>query len=231
MGLLIILHLISKLLSKLFAKSEYETSIFTYTLTIPNFGYTGYALCQAIFGEAALLDMMIFTLPMSIYTGSIGYNMLTKQIGSKFSWKRIFTPSIIGILLGCIVGISGISLPTVITNVTGKAGNCMSPVSMLLTGIAISEFNIKDLLTEKRAYIISAIRLMGIPLLVFGLFKLFGLNSMIVTAVLIYAMPCGMNTIVYPKLVGEDCRVGASMTLISTVLSLLTIPLVLQYLV
>lgn len=228
--LLVIMHLLSMLLAKLFARTEYEKSIFGYTFTIPNYGYTGYALCQGIFGELALLDMMMFTLPMAVYTGSVGYNMLTKRTGGKFRWSKIFTPVVIGILLGCVVGITGLKLPTVITDVTGKAGACMAPVSMLLTGIAISEFDLKGLLTEKRAYLVSAIRLLGIPVLIWGALKLFGLGGMAATAVLVYAMPCGMNTIVYPKLIGEDCRIGASMTLISTVLSLITIPMCLQFL-
>ena len=48
--------------------------------------------------------------------------------------------------------------------------------------------------------------------------------------VLLYAMPCGLNTIVFPKMVGEDCRPGASMAMISTVACLLTIPLCMQIL-
>jgi len=46
----------------------------------------------------------------------------------------------------------------------------------------------------------------------------------------IYCMPCGMNTIIYPKMVGEDCRMGASLVLISSVACVLTIPLCLYFL-
>ena len=44
-------------------------------------------------------------------------------------------------------------------------------------------------------------------------------------AVITYCMPCGMNTIVFPKMVGEDCKIGASMVLISTLAALVTVPL------
>jgi predicted permease len=47
----------------------------------------------------------------------------------------------------------------------------------------------------------------------------------------LYAMPCGMNTIVYPKLVEKDCRLGAATVLVSTVLSLITIPLCIYLLI
>ena len=44
-------------------------------------------------------------------------------------------------------------------------------------------------------------------------------------AVLMYAMPCGLNTIVFPKLVGEDCSTGATLALMSNLLAVITIPL------
>ena len=225
LAILLGLCLLARPFSKKFSKEKYEQTIFEYSLIIPNFGYIGYALCQGIFGDLALLNMMVFALPLSVYISVIGFNMLTKQTGEKFSWKLVFTPSMIGILLGCAVGISGVRLPSVVTEVTSKAAACTAPSSMLLTGIALSEFDLKVLLTDKRSYILSALRLLGIPMLLFAVLKLLGLDSAILPAVMIYAMPCGMNTIIYPKLIGEDCRIGASLTLISTVLALLTIPL------
>lgn len=229
-GFLVLLHFITPLIAKPFSKSHYEVSILRYTLTIPNYGYTGYALCAGLFGELALLDMMIFTLPMAMYTHSYGYNILTKQDTGKFGIKKLLNPVIIGVLLGCAVGLSGIQLPSVATTIIDKAGACTAPISMLLAGVTISEFDIKSLLTEKRAYIMSFLRLLGIPLVMFALLKLTGLSSFLTTTMLVFAMPCGMNTIVYPKLIGEDCKLGASMALISTVLSLITIPLCMTFL-
>ena len=40
-----------------------------------------------------------------------------------------------------------------------------------------------------------------------------------------YAMPCGLNTIVFPKLIGENCEIGAGLALVSNVLAIFTIPL------
>ncbi len=229
-GLLVLLHFITPLVAKPFSKTAYEVSILRYTLTIPNYGYTGYALCAGIFGELALLDMMIFTLPMALYTHSYGYNILTKQNTGKFHIKKLLNPVIIGVLLGSAIGLTGLQLPAVAYSIIDKAGSCTAPMSMLLAGVAISEFRIRELLTDKRSYIISLLRLVGFPVVMFLLVKLLGLNAYLATTLLVYAMPCGMNTIVYPKLIGEDCKPGAAMALISTVLSLVTIPLCLTFL-
>jgi hypothetical protein len=101
---------------------------------------------------------------------------------------------------------------------------------VLLTGMAISQFSIKELLCNRRVYIICAVRIVLMPVLVWALVKLCRLNFALMPAVLLYAMPCGMNTIVFPKLVEKDCRLGAGTVLVSTALSMLTIPLCLYFL-
>ena len=77
----------------------------------------------------------------------------------------------------------------------------------------------------KNNYIIAALRLLIIPCAIALCLKLLGMESMVLTALMMHAMPCGMNTIVFPRLVDEDCRAGASMTLISSLLAILTVPL------
>lgn len=156
--------------------------------------------------------------------------MLTAGQGKKPLWKLIFTPSLIGILVGCVVGIFGIPVPNVLYDVAQAGSNCVAPISMMLTGMAISQFSIKELLCNKKVYIICVVRLLAMPLLVWALVKLCGFTFALMPAVLLYAMPCGMNTIVYPKLVEKDCRLGAATVLISTLVSMLTIPLCLYFL-
>ena len=111
------------------------------------------------------------------------------------------------------------------TQVAQKGEVCMSPVAMLLSGIAVSEFRVKELLVNKKAYLVVALRLVALPVLAFLLVKGVRMDMALKSAVVIYSMPCGMNTIIYPKMVGEDCRMGASLVLISSVACVLTIPL------
>lgn len=228
-GLLLVFVLLSKLIGNKMTKHPYERVVLRYSLTVPNYGYMGCALCGSLFGSKALLDMMIFGLPLSVYISTSGYNMLTRNEG-KISLKRIMTPPMYGILLGCIVGLTGLKLPNVLTEVAQKGAACMSPVAMLLSGIAVSEFKFKELLVNKQAYIVVALRLLGLPLLAFALVKLIRMDMALMPAVLVYSMPCGMNTIIYPKMVGEDCRTGAGLVLISSVLCVITIPLCLYFL-
>lgn len=227
-GILLVLELLARLIAPRLSKDSYQRLVYRYSIMIPNFGYFGYALMQGLFGAEGLMDMMMFTLPMTIYTTTAGYMMLTNQPG-KLSAKKLLTPSIITMLLGCIVGITGLALPAVVDQVVEKSAACMAPISMLLAGMVIAQYNLKELLCDKRAYLISALRLLIIPALIFAVMKLAGLELGILTAIVTYCCPCGLNPIVYGKLAGQDCRSAASMTLISTVLALVTIPLCVHF--
>ncbi len=208
--------------SKLLTKDKYQQAIYRYSMVTPNYGYVGYALAGSIFGDGMLLNVMMFALPLSIYTYTIGFCMLTR---SKVSLKKLLSPANIALLAGALVGLLDIPMPDIATGLLSKASGCMGPISMLLTGMAISQFPIKELLSNWRVYVICAVRLLLAPALALLLVKLTTLSIALIPSVALYAMPCGMNAIVYPKLVEKDCRLGAATVLVSTALSIVTIPI------
>lgn len=217
-----LLVVLAKFGARLFSKEAYPQKIYRYALSIPNYGFMGFALTESLLGTAGLLNIMLFSLPISLYNYSGAFCMLTKK---KLTLKSLLHPVLIAIALGMIVGLTGIPVPNVIISIMDKSSACMGPVSMLLAGITISEFKFPALLKNKKNYIIVFLRLILIPGIL-GLLLL-PLNNPVLlqSAVLLYAMPCGLNTIVYPKLVDEDCEIGAGMALVSNVLACLTIPL------
>ncbi len=234
-AVLVIIVVLAKQLAKLFSKDKYERNVFQYTMTVPNFGYMGYVLAEAIlvpvYGPEALTNVMMLGLPISIYTNTEGYRMLTGTGG--LSFKKIFNPMFVATLIGCVWGYCGFEVPTVAQTVLNDASKCAGPVSMLLMGVVIAEQRLLSIIADFRIYITVAIRLFVIPGLVggafFGILPLFGFSPLSTSEIvryslMIFAMPCGLNTIVFPKLVGKDCRLGAGFALISVVASLVSIP-------
>ena len=229
MALLGALVLLSIPLARLLTKDEYEQRIYRYTFTVSNYAYVGYGLTEGVFGEAVLTDLILFCIPFAIYTYSFGYALLT---GGKKPWKRLINPVTVGIALGCVSGLSGIALPSVPQSVVSGASACFGPVSMLLTGLTLSTLRFKELFTDKVAYLVCAIRLIGIPGLILGL--CLGLRALGIlppavypAALIMAAMPTGLNTVVFPKMIGKDCTIGARLAFLSHLLSLATLPLML----
>lgn len=221
-SLLLFLVVFSLLIAKLLTKDKYEQKVYRYSLTLANYAYMGYALCESIFGESGLTDLILFCIPFAIYTYTFGYAMLT---GNGKTLKKLLNPMTGAIILGIVFGLTGLELPNVLTSVLSSSSACVAPLSMLLVGITLSAFRVRELVCDIKAYILVAIRLLVIPATVFGLCKLFSLDFVIMPAVMMSCMPCGLNTIVFPKLINEDCSTGAKLAMLSHLFSVATIPL------
>ena len=215
------LALIAIPVSRLLTKEPYARNVYHYSLTISNYGYIGYALAGGIFGDKVLMDVMMFAFPVCFYTYTIGYCMLS---GSKFSWKKLVNPVTLAMVLGAAVGLAGITMPNPVQSFLSKSAACMSPVSMLLMGLVISQYPLKELLRNRQNYVIIAMRLLVIPCTVVAVLRLLGLDMLELPCLMVLAMPSSMNTIVFAKLLGQDSKPGASMAFISSLLCCVTIP-------
>lgn len=227
-------------LSALFIKKPvYERGVYQYALAFANLGYMADPLVLAMFGEEVLGYYKLFCLPFTIVIYIWGISVLTpKDKAGVNPITRLLNAPIIAMLLGMLVGISGILpyFPTFITNTLDQLKACMGPLAMLLAGITIANYSFKKLWLNKRVYIATLLRLIVLPTLLVSI--LIGVRALLNTAFsmglgndFIYfaffatAMPLGMNTIVFPEAYGGDPEPGASMAIISSLFSILTIPL------
>lgn len=220
---IIFIFLFSSALSKILTKDTYQQSVFEYLLVCPSYTYIGYELCRSLYGDLALLDLIIFTIPLSVlYTYSIGY---CKILNKPVSCKYLLNPTIISIIAGSIIGITGAHLPDAATILIDRAASCTGPIGLLAAGAAMARYPVSKMLTDKVSYILVAFRLVLIPLAVIAVLTLLNMDFYVKSALLMYAMPTGTNTVVFPRLIGKECESSAASFLISHILCLFTIPL------
>ncbi|MBQ9783237.1 MAG: AEC family transporter [Clostridia bacterium] len=230
------------LICKACTKDKYTQKIYTYGLCFSNFGFMGNAVVAAIFPQY-FAQYILFTLPLwsLIYVWGVPTLLIggdEKKTTLKSRLKAFVNPMFICMIVGMIIGITGIStmdLPgevldgtrTTVLKVITVAGDCMSPVAMLLTGITLAGINLKGTLKKGSIYVVSVLRLIVFPLIAIGIFALVPCPEMLVICtVCSLAMPLGLNTIVVPSAYGKDTSTAAGMALISHLLSVLTIPVI-----
>ena len=213
-------------LAKLFAKDGFLRKIYTYSFAVANFSFMGNAVVLGVFGEEILFDYMIFTLPLNLYVYSIGTaSLIPNQKGGKISIKAFANPIFISLILGAVCGLCQVPLPKFITSAISSAGACMSPLAMLLTGFVIGGYSLKKLASDKKVYLASVIRLIILPAIFMLVLLALKTDSAINRAALCATeMPLGLNTVVFPAAYGGDTTPGASMALISHLISIITIP-------
>lgn len=239
-GLLIIIVAIalSYPLSRLFFKKldtdalKYQRNIYKYALTFGNYGFIGNFIVLGVWGEEMFFKYSMFTFFVSLFCTVWGlYILIPKESGNSLVAnlkKGLITPPTISLVLGMICGLLNLKqyFPEFVLSALVEAKSCMGPAAMVLAGIVIGGFKFKDMLLNRKVYIATFLRLIVIPSVFVLVLKLLGANSDLLTFTLVaFATPLGMNTIVYPAAYGGDTKTGASMTMISSVLAIITMPL------
>lgn len=223
------------LIARACTKDPFIRNIYTYGLAFSNFGFMGNAVVAALFPDI-FMEYLIFVLPFwaMIYTWGTPCLLIPVE-GGKNSWKnklRAFVnPMFIGMLIGIVLGLSGLKLPEFLNNATTTLGNCMSPIAMLLTGMTIAKIDLKKAFSTVSIYVVSFVRLIAIPAVFLVLVKLLPLHETLEYCIICnLAMPLGLSTIVIPAAYGKDSTAASSMALISHLLSCITIPIIFFFL-
>lgn len=230
--------LLSYPLSRLFVpktdtfEDSYRRNIYKYALTFGNYGFMGNYIILGILGEETLFQYMLFTLIISIFCNGWGmYVLIPRDKNANLAQhikKALLTPPILALIFGVIFGLLDFSrfIPEFLLNAFDSAGKCQGPVAMVLAGAVIGGYNLKELITNKKVYLVSLLRLVVIPGIIMLILEALGTHKDIMTLALItFATPLGLNTIVYPAAFGGETKTGASMAMISHTLSVITIPL------
>lgn len=218
-------------------KNKDERGIYEYAFAVANFGYMGDALILFLLGGEFLSFYKIFTLPgtIIIYIWGVG-RLVPNDSGSKL--KRIVNAPMVAVILGMIVGLSGLGnhLPVFVENTFNTLSACMGPMAMILAGFTVARFDFVKMIKEKRVYLATLFRLVIIPIVIIS--ALYGIkelsnaifntsldNSILYLTFFYVATPFGLNTIVFPEAYGGEAKTGASMALISSIFCIVTIPL------
>lgn len=213
-------------------ENAYQRNIYKYALTFGNYGFMGNFIVLGVWGNDFFYQYSLFVFLIGVLCSGWGlYILIPKEKNASVldNFKKgLITPPLIALIVGMLFGILNLTqfVPQFILDAFDSAGKCQGPVAMILAGFVIGGYDFKELLVNKKVYIVSFLRLIAIPGAIMIVLKLLGVNDEIRTLALIaFATPLGLNTIVYPAAYGGETKLGASMTMISHTLSVITIPL------
>ncbi|RGF38201.1 hypothetical protein DW063_03140 [Ruminococcus sp. AF43-11] len=214
--------------SRFLGKTEYLKKVYRYSISVSNFGFVGTAMVSGIYGAESmeLFDYLMFTLPLNLFTYSIGIAWLVPNGHGKFSMKNFVNPIFVSIFIGAILGLLPIPKFRLVTTIINSTAACMSPIAMILTGFVIGGYSFANLFGKWQTYVVAGIRLVFLPTVSVLILKLFNAPQEAVVATLCAnAMPLGLNTVIIPSAYGKSPDDGASIALVSQLTAVFTIPI------
>lgn len=195
-----------------------------------NPGFFGIPLVIAALGEGAVFYAAPFIALLNIGQWTYGVSRLNGQpvLQGLQPKKLIRAPFVIALLAGVALFASRLPLPEIISGGLRTVAGLNTPLAMFTVGIYLAQTDIPGMLKRKSLGLISAVRLLAIPLIALLLLWLLPerMQEMRTVLLICAACPVGSNVAVYAQLYGKDYPYAVETVVFSTVLSLASIPLI-----
>ncbi len=224
--------LLSKVVSRIMGLKGQERNVSEYVMVFSNVGYMGYPVIFAVLGDEGVFYAALYNLSFNLLVWTYGISLLQRgneneKIKTSLL-KSIFNPGLMAILIGYGLFLTGLKLPGFMFKTLDLIGGTTTPLSMMFIGFILTEVSLQEIFKNYKSLIISFIRLLVIPMGVYGVLILFGQSGyMLKIPVIISAMPAAANTAIFASRFGGDYRYASQLIFVSTLLSVGTIPVLL----
>lgn len=211
----------------MFIPAKYsERGVFSFMLVFSNLGFMGIPVTQAIFGTDAVFYTTLFMLPFNLLVFTIGILMLRPDMRMNFNPKLFVNPGIIASIIGMLFFFTGFTIPSPVYDVMDYLGSTTTPLAMVVTGALLAMMPLSNLFSDYRIYILSAFRLLIIPVIVYLVISPYATDPVIFAIpVLLAAMPAAANSVILAEEYNADSSLASKGVFITTLLSIVTIPL------
>jgi len=200
-------------------------TIMRYGTLIANSGFAGLPVIQGAYGAEGLFFASIYIIPNRIFMWTAGISMFQK--GKKTDWVRdvLLNPGIIAVFLGLARTLLQIPLPSFVDTAVSSMGQCTTSVSIILVGSILADVEWRSIF-QWDVFYACIVRLILLPVVSLVVLKLIGFDSLgTAISVILTGMPMGTTTAILAEKYGQDAGFGSSCVFLSTVLSLVTIPM------
>ena len=190
-----------------------------------NAGFMGLPLSLAIFGPTGLMYASVALLPIRLFMWSAGLSLYTSTTKKQVLKTLATHPCIIAVFVGFALMLSGLQLPAFLNDTIDSLGNCCTALSMVVIGAILSDVDPRTVLEPAVLYYV-VIRLIAIPAVLFGVLWLLKVDALVTGIIVILsAMPAGSTTAMLAQKYDQDPEFASKMVFLSTLASLVTLPL------
>ena len=207
-----------------------EKSILQYGTLVSNSGFAGLPVVSGAYGDEGLFLGSLFIIPTRILMWSAGISLFTKADAKQAVKKVMLNPGIIAVEVGLIRMILQIPLPHFVDSAVDNLGACTSPLAMALVGAILADVPLKTVFDPKSFYLV-AVRQFLLPGICLVALRLLGMDPLTIgVSVVITGMPSGSTTAILAQKYGADAKFASKCVFISTLTSLVTVPILTLFL-
>jgi predicted permease len=212
-----------------------QKTILHFANVFTNTGYVGFPILNSIYGIEGIVYGSIFNMFFVIFVWTYGIilfkgNFEKKELKRELT-KIILNPSIIAVCFGLLLMLFDVKLPEALLFSISNIGSITGPLSMIIIGVILSDVKLKKYIKDWTIYYGTITKLLIIPLIVYSISLLVGEKSTAMNTVIIMsAMPASAMTSILAENFDKEKDYAAVIVSVTTLLSLITVPILLKLL-
>ncbi len=212
-------------------KDADKTKVTRFAVIFSNAGFMSLPLQEALLGKEGVFHGAIYVAVFNIILWTWGIVLMSGD-KSKISFKKfIFNPGLVGVVVGAFFLMVPLPVPevfsTIGTNTVNHLANLNTPVPMIVIGYYLANSDVLKALKDKSCYLTIFTRLVLLPLVVLTLLYFMGIRGAMLTALTIAASaPTAAATTMFAAKFGGDTELSVNIVSLSTILSVVTMPLI-----
>ena len=191
-----------------------------------NATFLGYPIIASTFGEVGLIPYTGFIVAFNVALFSYGVFLFERKLTWRLVRDTALNPNIIAVLLGLGLFLLSWRPPTPIESSVDFLAGAMTPLSLICIGYMLSHAHLFALIRKWRLFVAAIVQLILGPVLTFWLLTLFNFpTEVVVVCTLIQALPTATSLGLFAKKYGGNDVESSELVAISTVLSVVTLPI------
>ena len=230
----LILTGVALLLPRYMTTKQEDEGTVGFALMFGNVGFMGYPVVASIFGHQAVFYAAVLNVVNTFAVFTVGSILITGKNeveGHRFQKKVLYsTPMLAAYLTMLIVALEIENIPTVISQPLTMLGNITVPAALLIIGSSMSQLSLRMMLGNRTVYLTTFMRLLVVPLSMFYLCRAIGFSEAVVHInTVVIAMPVATYGTILCLRHEKDATLMTEVTFITTLFSMLTIPLLVMF--
>ena len=194
-----------------------------------NVGFMGYPVVASIFGYQAVFYAAVLNVVNTLAVFTVGTILIVGKLDGKkrFQKKVLYSTPMLSAYLAMLIVALGIdNIPGIVSQPLTMIGNITVPAALLIIGSSMSQLSLRTMLGNRTVYSATLFRLILIPLGLFFLFPILGFDPYVVNInTVVIAMPVATYGTILCLKYNRDTTLITEVTLITTILSMITLPL------
>lgn len=206
---------------------DQQKKVLQYCTIVSNGGFLGNPIAEGIYGNLGLLYASVFLIPMRVVMWSVGTSYFVAETPDKKKViHNILThPCLVAVYVGLILMITQFQLPELLVTSIKHIGNCNAAITMFIIGTILADVDVRTIVNATTVQF-SVFRLVLLPLFAFVISNALQLEQVATgVAVVMTGMPAGATAAIFAARYNGDAPFATKCVVLSTVLSMVTIPI------